>query len=344
MSNRLLQFLPVAAVVGGMAMYSLYKEGFFGSARPTATTSRASGGVDLPAADRALNDKLQPFIACINRVDANLLKSIDLYREHFRDLATRNGQPLKDGTLRIQFDTFRGFKIEVYETDNSLSKDCTAGLEKAAALQPKDAELDRIAATYATTLKGLIAPMNEADIYYSQKDHVDDRLAKGRKLDAQMAPLFATLEKTSSEMRAAVTERDGRLKEARLGAIEKQRGKTLEWHTLNVMIEARKAVATINAPGTTPTRDVITAAEQRLQLAFDAARASAAAAPQPQGNAPRSPWTRIESNVANVLGAIKDLRRDVEAGKNPREVEQARGRVTNQYNSLVRNSNLLGGF
>jgi Protein of unknown function (DUF3829) len=350
MSKRLLTFVPI--LIGALAYtgYALYKEGFIGS--PPVAAQRKASGIELPAADRALRDKLQPFIACINRVDNALRESIPAYRGHFATLTAKLASPPSSSDkfaalkvpLVIPGTGFRQFKIAVFEQNNTFSLECAGGLDKAAALVPADATLDRLAVTYAKTLRDLIPLMNDADLYYDQKDHIDDKMAKGRKLHGELQPLFETLLKTSAEMRAAVTERDDRLQDSRLVAIEQQRGKSLDWQTLNVMIEARKTLAGLEARSAALSKDTVAQMEQRLQAAFDGARTIAALQPQPTGNAPKPLWFSLESNVASVLAAVKDLRREIDGGKDQRELSLAANRVVTAYNSLVRNHNMIGRF
>jgi hypothetical protein len=253
------------------------------------------------------------------------------YREHFRALQT----PPKPGTLVINTNPFRNFKIEVYEQNNAMSHECADGLDKAATMQPADPPLDDIAKVYAATLRRLIPLMNEADVYYDQKDHIDDKLAKGRKLDAQLAPEFAALEKASADMRAAVDDRDAQLKAARLTTLEAKEGRSLDWHTLNVMIVARKAVKDLQAAPLS--KATVATHETSMQQAFDAARAAADAAPAaPAGKRPL--WSGLQSNASNLLVAIKDLRRDLDAGK-----RASIDPVLARYDDLVRNHNLMAG-
>jgi hypothetical protein len=341
MSKRLLSLVPILAGIAGYFGYALYKEGFLGSVneRTQGTLARKGATLNLTPADQELQEKLQPFIVCINRVDRRMQANIALYGTLFKALAAK---PLAPAPVAIE--TFRGFKVEVFETNNTFSLECASGLEKAMSLAPVDATLDAAAATYASTLRSLIPLLNEADLYYAQKDYVDDKMVKGRKLDAQLAPLFGTLIKTSNEMRVGVAERDDRLQESRLAAIEKQLGKTLNWHTLNVMIEARKAIAGLDSSGPVPGREAIVQMEQRLQVAFDAARATASTSPPLTGNAPKPMWFSIDSYAADVLAAVKELRREFEAGKSPRELSTAHNRVVSAYNSLVRSHNMLGRY
>jgi Protein of unknown function (DUF3829) len=352
MSKRLLTFVPILVGTLSYVAYAFYKEGLFGPIGPIgqgATVSRKVGGLDIPAADRALLDKLQPFITCINRVDKAMRENIPLYTVHFATLTAKPVPPPsstdKFAALRVplpNMNPFRSFKIAVFETSNSFSLECANGLDKAAARAPVDATLDGLAVTYAATLRRLIPLMNAADLYYDQKDYIDDKMVKGKSLHAELQPLFDTLLKTSADLRAAVTTRDDGLQDNRLVAIEKQRGKALEWHTLNVMIEARKTLAGLDRSPQNLSKDAVAGMERQLQTAFDGARSIAGLEPAPSGNAPKALWFSLESNAASVLAAVKELRREIDGGKGQSELSTAYNRVVSSYNSLVRNHNMIG--
>jgi Protein of unknown function (DUF3829) len=164
-------------------------------------------------------------------------KNIRLYRQQLKVLNANPTSPQWGLTV----DRWRSFKIAPYEQANAISLECATGLDNAVAMPPKDDELDGVSRNYATTLRALIPLLNEAETYYSQKDFADDKMAKGRKMDATIAPLFDALLKHSDIMRSAVGARNDKLREAQLTAIEKAKGRNIEWHTLNVMITARRS-------------------------------------------------------------------------------------------------------
>jgi hypothetical protein len=298
-------------------------------------TGRASAvspaTVDAPAlssADDAMSDKLQAFIGCIN---TNL-------REHFAEYETAWPARQKMESPGLVF----GFKIKVYETDNSMSKACADALEKAVPQSPADPALDDAGKTYAVTLRQLIPVMNAVDAYYDQEDFRDDDMAKGRELDSQLRPLFATLFAVSDKIRASVAAHDLELTANQLAAMEAQGGKTYAWHELNLMFQARQAIDAIEAAANSDKLDTaaVESIEKAYASAIEAGQKYAAANPDAKtdlGNPPK--WFSIVSYGNSFLTAIKTLRRDLADGKSDaigHDLDQA----FDEYNSLIDDYNL----
>jgi Protein of unknown function (DUF3829) len=324
----------VAALAAGLVAYAvggnlgdMFKGGVSGGGEASAPASL------LSAADTALQAKLENYIACMNHVD-------DAMRAHYREYQT-DYAPRAAGE-DLMFSTFRNFKIEVFEQNNEMSKECADGLDAAGKMAPAMADLDGAGKTYADTLRALLPVLNAADIYYDQEDYKDDAMAKGKELDAQMAPLFETLFTAGSQIDGIVSVETGKLRRAELVAMEAANGRDYDWHMAHVMVEARTAIDAIDALGT---GDALTVAglqpvEDAMQKAFDEATAFAAANPDVKtalGNKPL--WFGVQGNVASFLGDIKDLRRAV--GDGSADVSPQMQAVFSGFNDLVDSYNMM---
>lgn len=278
--------------------------------------------------DEALSNKLQPFIGCINRVDTALRDAYDKYGKSY------------DALLEKKQSVYPTFKITVYETDNQFSRECAANLVSIRKSAPADAQLDEIADIYSGTLEKLIPIMNDADNYYRQENYVDDAMAKGRDLHAQLVPLFGTLFETSDKMRSTVEARNLALTANSLTAIEKESGRDFQWHQTNNMYRTRLALNELEklVTANTLTSESLEPIEKALQVAFDDAKAYAqknSNAKTPLGNKPM--WFYIESKVENVLTAFKTVRRNLSAGKT--DISTDLDSVAGRFNDLVRDYN-----
>lgn len=297
----------------------------------------------LSAEDEALNAKLQPFVECINNVDANLQKVVGEYRQFLKEEQTPPAGP-HEFRRRLQ-PGFNGFKLKPYDVDNKLAKDCLKSLGEGVAMSPAGTALDGAGKTFAATLEKLLPVMDTATAYYRQEDYKDDKFKKAKELDAQLTPLFEGLFAASASMREIVRADQDKLHERELAAMEKQGGKTFEWHTLNGMFQARRAVDAIEAASNSGklTAGAIQQPEQRMQAAFDEGKAYAQAHPDEKtrlGNKPL--WFQLESNFETVLTKIKELRRDVSAGKPEHEVSRDLESLNGRFNDLVRSYNMIG--
>jgi hypothetical protein len=286
----------------------------------------------LPPAEAALFDKLQPHIKCLNGVDEALRTNYSEYRQNFDVLVTGSQEEVWSLTQ---------FKIQVYETDNSFTKECADALDAAIKIQPGNEVLDKNGAIYAKTLRALIPLMNEADeYYYSQKDYLDDAMAKGKELDAKMAPLFTTLFAASDAISLEVDTQSLILRQKELAAMEAEYGRDFDWHLANVMLESRKLVDALDAEAEagTLTEAKVAELEAGLQKAHDEAKAYAAANPDVKTSLGNKPlWFDMESYIANLLGDVKDLRRALATNPNPNQEFDA---VFDEYNSAIDNYNM----
>jgi len=181
------------------------------------------------ATELPLAVKLQPLIVCLNRVDASMRKNHAAYRSAF------------PARLKGEQNGFFSFKIEPYESNNSFTDECANGLDASIKREPSDGEMDAIATSYAAELREIVPTLNEAETYYSRGDYRDDKMKKGRDLDAKLEPQFQKLFATSTKMREVVAKREMELRAQKLAEIEKSEGRQFEWHTLNAIQESRLA-------------------------------------------------------------------------------------------------------
>ena len=337
MNQQAVKWIVIIAALAGVA---IWQSGAFKGGTPSSPKVAQQQPL-LSADDEALTAKLQPFIECINRVDSPLRGKAAEYREFLQQYRERQADP--EGTRLNRTPSFGGFKLKPFETDNEFSKDCIKAIASGIAMKPVDAALDQPGQSYATALEKLLPLMNAATAYYRQEDYKDDKLKKGKELDAQLSPLLDQLFAASSQIRQTVHAYNDGLHERELAAMEKQGGKTYEWHTLNVMFQTRRAVEMIgNAADSGTLKEVVQQAEQKVQMAMDDATAHAQAHPNektPRGNKPL--WFDIDGNASAFLKSIKDLRRAISDKETDSNITDRLNQVNDDFNSLVRTYNMV---
>ena len=82
------------------------------------------------------------------------------------------------GKERIIYGTYT-----IYDTS-----DCRKNVEKANALEPRDAALEAAASAYVEAVGKLEPLLKEADDYYTQENYKDDKMAKGRRCIRASSP------------------------------------------------------------------------------------------------------------------------------------------------------------
>lgn len=300
--------------------------------------STASSPAKPSGQDGLQSAKMEPFVKCYNRVHRAFRENYDAYAQLY---AARDAGNVKDAHQVSTGQYFSSFKVAVYEQNNDMSKECATGLEAASVAQPADADLDRVGKSYAATLRALLPVVNDIEHYYAQNTYRDDAMKLGRELDAKFRPLITKLMADGNEIDRLLSDRTESLRDRELVAHEKVNGRDADWHLLNTLIVARRGIEAIekSATGKQPTADEIKVVEGKVEAAFNGGVAYVKANP-PADAGPKPVWFSVEKDVSNVLTAIKDVRRSLEADPvSPGAIDKINYVVT-QYNSMVRSYNM----
>jgi hypothetical protein len=325
--DRVFRIVAPILIVGFILYYVAHK-----SKGNLATPHLGSSGSSLLSSnDKAMADKLEPFIDCINTADSKLAAATRTYRTMVVALKTdahRNEYPsTSDFAMAGRFSQF--------EHENGDGLRCASGLEKASAM-PKVADLDTIGADYAATLRKLAPLTSQADLYYEQRDFLDDHMARGTTLDSQLAPLLDHLGQLSYGMRAGVERENRILKQNELDAIEAREGKDLRWHALNFMIQSRATNEKMEELANSGKLDAASMEEaiQPTQTAFDNATSYAAAHPREASE--RGPtWSGIDNSASIYLTSLKELRRELQGKLSAHWINSQIDRVERDFNSMI---------
>jgi hypothetical protein len=176
------------------------------------------------------NEKLNAYVSCINRLSARSYDS----RSRYFSWVSKNGPTGKE---RIIYGTYT-----IYDTS-----DCRKNVEKANALEPRDAELEAAASAYVAAVSALEPLLQEADDYYKQQDYKDDRMAKGRALHPRLIAAWDTFASADKALRANLDAIDEKRSMARLAAIEEKEGRKARYHVEALMMKAKVLARTSDA-------------------------------------------------------------------------------------------------
>ena len=125
----------------------------------------------------------------------------------------------------------------IYDTS-----DCRKNVEKANALEPRDAALEAAASAYADAVSKLEPLLKEADDYYKQENYKDDKMAKGRALHPRLVAAWDAFASADKALRGDVETINDRRAAERLAAIEKQEGRKARYHVEALMIQAKRVL------------------------------------------------------------------------------------------------------
>ena len=170
--------------------------------------------------------KLNAYIGCINRLSERSYASRSRY---FSLVKGKNGPTGKE---RIIYGTYT-----IYDTS-----DCRKNVEKANALEPRDAALEAAATAYADAVGALEPLLKEADDYYQQENYKDDRMAKGKALHPRLVAAWDAFATADKKLRSEVEAIDDKRKAAKLAEIEATEGRKARYHVEALMIQAKRVL------------------------------------------------------------------------------------------------------
>src|SRR4029079_10157312 len=209
--------VDAAGISGGETMKPFYAAALAAALLTTLAADRAS------AQKSSLTEKLNAYVGCINRLSA---RSYDSRKRYF-SWVSKNGPTGKE---RIIYGLYT-----IYDTS-----DCRQAVEKANALEPRDAELEAAASAYATTVSALEPLLQEAYDYYNQGDYKDDKMAKGRALHPRLIAGWNAFESADKALRSGVETINDRRALERIAAIEKNEGRTARYHFEVLMVQVKR--------------------------------------------------------------------------------------------------------
>jgi hypothetical protein len=172
-------------------------------------------------------EKLNAYVGCINRLSERSYQS----RSRYFSWAAKTGPTGKE---RIIYGTYT-----IYDTS-----DCRKNVEKANALEPRDADLEAAASAYADAVSKLEPLLKEADDYYEQENYKDDRMAKGKALHPRLVAAWDAFADSDRKLRGALDTINDRRALERLAEIEKSEGRTARYQVEALMIRAKRVLRT----------------------------------------------------------------------------------------------------
>jgi hypothetical protein len=169
-------------------------------------------------------------VGCINRLSARSYDS----RQRYFSWVSRNGPTGKE---RIIYGVYT-----IYDTS-----DCRKAVEKANALEPRDATLEAAALAYAEAVGRLEPLLQEAEDYYKQENYKDDKMAKGRALHPRLIAAWDQFASADKALRDGVEAINDRRSAERLAAIETGEGRKARYHVEALMINAKRSKRALDA-------------------------------------------------------------------------------------------------
>jgi hypothetical protein len=170
-------------------------------------------------------EKMNAYVGCINRLSERSYES----RSRYFSWAGKDGPT---GRERIIYGTYT-----IYDT-----ADCKKNVEKANALEPRDAALEAAATAYAEAVGRLEPLLKEADDYYTQANYKDDKMAKGRALHPRLVAAWDAFASADQKLRSGVDAINDKRALEKLATIEQSEGRKARYHVEALMIQAKRVL------------------------------------------------------------------------------------------------------
>jgi hypothetical protein len=177
------------------------------------------------SSEKMTAEKMNAYVGCINRLSERSYES----RKRYFSWAAQSGPTGKE---RIIYGTYT-----IYDT-----ADCRKNVEKANALEPRDAALEAAASAYVDAVSKLEPLLKEADDYYSQEDYKDDRMAKGKTLHPRLVAAWDVFANADKALRNGVEIINDKRAAERLAEIEQKEGRKARYHVQATMIQAKRVM------------------------------------------------------------------------------------------------------
>jgi hypothetical protein len=183
----------------------------------------------LPLAANAasgLTDKLQPYIACMNRLSERAYQSQDRYVGWAGRAAAINAKPKNILGL-----------YEIYDP-----ADCAKGVDAATLTEPRHTELEASGTGYAAAALALAAILKTANDYYDQGNYKDDKMAQAKALHPKLLAAFAAFDRADNSLRSRVDKLNDDIQLAALAEIEKKEGRSVRYLVEAMLVKAKDVV------------------------------------------------------------------------------------------------------
>lgn len=306
------------------------------SAQPKTTAEQPPAARPEPQADATagIDQKLEAYIGCYNRVDGVAHRSISRYASWVKDM--KDGPSGKEKVI-----------YGLYPINSDAIASCKQAFAGAAQAKPVLA-LDAAGTTYIDALGALGKVVEEAYPYYDRENYKDDGFAKGKQLHVQLAAQISVFQAASDNFSKEIEKENDKRLEAQMNKLEKEQGRKLPYLEMASMHLAKQLIRLIDAD-TFPVDQAMTSLAAYEKIADETAAfalANKAALP--------AVWSTFESSAEDFRKAAKERVRRIR-DKVPYTdgekmmlkpgsawmVEGSQEKLIKAYNTMVEASNRL---
>lgn len=200
---------------------------------------RYTFGTAEPAADSALDRKLNAYLGCLAEHSARARQA----RVRYRFWAGDDGPSCRE--------RYRPSMLTLASLDR-----CRKGVATAAAAKPELPELERAGAAVVAGYRELAPLLEQAKAYYAQEDYEDDGCQKGKVLHRELGKVWQRLAGEEKALRKELFPRRSKLLARRLERAKKSRTLAYHFAYADLLLQADRTVLTLAREGQKKQPDV----------------------------------------------------------------------------------------
>ena len=310
------------------------------SAKPEATADQAPAPEKAARPDEqteapsGLDEKLEAYISCYNRVDETAHRSINRYSSWVKDM--KAGPSGKESIV-----------YGLYQINGETIASCKHAFAAAAKAKPA-LTLDTAGTTYIDALDALNRVVEEAYPYYDRENYKDDGFAKGKQLHTQLAAQISAFQMASDKFSSEIENENDKRLEAQMNKLEKEQGRKIAYLEMATMHLSKQLVRLI-AADTFPADQAVTSLAAFEKIADE----TMSFAKTNNTTLPTS-WSSFESSAEDFRKAAKErvrrIRDNVPYSEGEKMmlkpgsawmVEGSQEKLIKAYNAMVDASNRL---
>ncbi|REF28805.1 uncharacterized protein DUF3829 [Xenorhabdus cabanillasii] len=177
--------------------------------------------------EQVISEKMNAYIDCYNSLDKYIERSIERYASWIKDL--EKGPTGNESVV---------YGLYSVSQDSVIS--CQEKIKNVAVMTPALKPIDHIAVNYIESSAKLVPEINALNRYYDQGDYKDDNFARGKEKHLQLIAAYQVFEPVSEEFSQSIEKINNERQITALQQIEKENGRTLEYYSLAILIDAKK--------------------------------------------------------------------------------------------------------
>jgi hypothetical protein len=295
-----------------------------------------SSGAHADDADARMAEKLAGYISCINEHSNWVLQSRDRYFSWLK--SPQNGPTGREDIV-----------YGLYELRDPAA--CGKQIAHAAALPPRDADLEQAASRYLDALRAASLVVAEANTYYELENWKDDGMRQGKAMHPRLLAAFEAFSAANDRLYDAVLTLKDAAAERHLAHLAADPARRAEYLAERLLFDARRMLDRADRIGEKDfDRDAFGAAVQRYEQAWTEYAAFRKAHPDHALDLIRS--STVSSAAFELLKVAKTTQRREREGfrfdegermlieaNAPQMVDGHPAKLVEQYNSLITWSN-----